>query len=249
MKRFFCMQIKEGQVCLGYDLGHGNISDCVPFSINDGNWHKVGPALFTKTLLLWWRCSTELLLSRFCLFALISWYNSLSLETINSLFQIVIWSSKLTGHIQLHPESLYIQGSLAKAIFEDESHPLHNRFQLLPSGPRFFAPRCKTKSFKKNKKKTALFPVQFSPWIRCELYLVIPPYFVVCVILTVSAPRALLNLILNFHFYFKIMVIVWKVLMIFMFMYFSYFLWCIFFSPSLSVRNSQLHINSTYGYK
>uniref|UniRef100_A0A8C3AWG7 Laminin subunit alpha-2 n=1 Tax=Cyclopterus lumpus TaxID=8103 RepID=A0A8C3AWG7_CYCLU len=28
------------QVCLGYDLGHGNISGCVPFSINDGNWHK-----------------------------------------------------------------------------------------------------------------------------------------------------------------------------------------------------------------
>uniref|UniRef100_A0A4W6BWC7 Laminin subunit alpha 2 n=1 Tax=Lates calcarifer TaxID=8187 RepID=A0A4W6BWC7_LATCA len=27
-------------VCLGYDLGHGNISGCVPFSINDGNWHK-----------------------------------------------------------------------------------------------------------------------------------------------------------------------------------------------------------------
>lgn len=37
-------QIKDGQVCLGYDLGHGNTSGCVPFSINDGNWHKVGPA-------------------------------------------------------------------------------------------------------------------------------------------------------------------------------------------------------------
>uniref|UniRef100_A0A665URX2 Basement membrane-specific heparan sulfate proteoglycan core protein n=1 Tax=Echeneis naucrates TaxID=173247 RepID=A0A665URX2_ECHNA len=29
------------QICLGYDLGHGNISGCVPFSINDGNWHKI----------------------------------------------------------------------------------------------------------------------------------------------------------------------------------------------------------------
>uniref|UniRef100_A0A8C7Z8U8 Basement membrane-specific heparan sulfate proteoglycan core protein n=1 Tax=Oryzias sinensis TaxID=183150 RepID=A0A8C7Z8U8_9TELE len=28
-------------VCLGYDLGRGNISGCVPFSINDGSWHKV----------------------------------------------------------------------------------------------------------------------------------------------------------------------------------------------------------------
>uniref|UniRef100_UPI003AAF5012 laminin subunit alpha-2 n=1 Tax=Centroberyx gerrardi TaxID=166262 RepID=UPI003AAF5012 len=38
---FVTIQIKEGQVCLGYDLGHGNTSGCVPFSINDGNWHKI----------------------------------------------------------------------------------------------------------------------------------------------------------------------------------------------------------------
>uniref|UniRef100_A0A3Q3VVE3 Basement membrane-specific heparan sulfate proteoglycan core protein n=1 Tax=Mola mola TaxID=94237 RepID=A0A3Q3VVE3_MOLML len=38
---FVSIQIKDGQVCLGYDLGHGNISACVPFSINDGNWHKI----------------------------------------------------------------------------------------------------------------------------------------------------------------------------------------------------------------
>lgn len=38
---FVAIQIKDGQVCLGYDLGHGNISGCVPFSINDGNWHKI----------------------------------------------------------------------------------------------------------------------------------------------------------------------------------------------------------------
>lgn len=36
------LQIKDGQVCLAYDLGHGNTSGCVPFSINDGNWHTVG---------------------------------------------------------------------------------------------------------------------------------------------------------------------------------------------------------------
>lgn len=38
---FLFFKIKNGQVCLGYDLGHGNISDCVPYSINDGSWHKV----------------------------------------------------------------------------------------------------------------------------------------------------------------------------------------------------------------
>ncbi|XP_061668188.1 laminin subunit alpha-2 [Syngnathoides biaculeatus] len=38
---FVSIQIKDGQVCLGYDLGHGNTSGCVPFSINDGSWHKI----------------------------------------------------------------------------------------------------------------------------------------------------------------------------------------------------------------
>nr|XP_057947713.1 laminin subunit alpha-2 isoform X3 [Doryrhamphus excisus] len=38
---FVSIQIKDGQVCLGYDLGHGNTSGCVPFSINDGIWHKI----------------------------------------------------------------------------------------------------------------------------------------------------------------------------------------------------------------
>ncbi|XP_075893685.1 laminin subunit alpha-2 isoform X3 [Nelusetta ayraudi] len=38
---FVAVQVKDGQVCLSYDLGHGNISGCIPFSINDGNWYKV----------------------------------------------------------------------------------------------------------------------------------------------------------------------------------------------------------------
>ncbi|KAM6915637.1 laminin subunit alpha-2 isoform 2-T2 [Xenentodon cancila] len=38
---FVSIQIKDGQVCLGYDLGHGNTSGCVPYSINDGNWHMI----------------------------------------------------------------------------------------------------------------------------------------------------------------------------------------------------------------
>ncbi|XP_069370850.1 laminin subunit alpha-2 isoform X9 [Paralichthys olivaceus] len=38
---YVSIQIKDGHVCLGYDLGHGNISGCVPFSINDGSWHKI----------------------------------------------------------------------------------------------------------------------------------------------------------------------------------------------------------------
>lgn len=44
--------MKDGQVCLGYDLGHGNISGCVPFSINDGNWYRVG-ASFTQPFVLY----------------------------------------------------------------------------------------------------------------------------------------------------------------------------------------------------
>ncbi|XP_019117193.2 laminin subunit alpha-2 isoform X8 [Larimichthys crocea] len=49
---FVAIQIKDGQVCLGYDLGHGNISGCVPFSINDGNWHKIRVSRFKQRGLL-----------------------------------------------------------------------------------------------------------------------------------------------------------------------------------------------------
>ncbi|XP_061560845.1 laminin subunit alpha-2 isoform X3 [Phycodurus eques] len=49
---FVSIQIKDGQVCLGYDLGHGNTSGCVPFSINDGNWHKIRVARSKQRALL-----------------------------------------------------------------------------------------------------------------------------------------------------------------------------------------------------
>ncbi|XP_057678966.1 laminin subunit alpha-2 isoform X4 [Corythoichthys intestinalis] len=49
---FVSIQIKDGQVCLGYDLGHGNTSGCVPFSINDGNWHKIRVARNKQRALL-----------------------------------------------------------------------------------------------------------------------------------------------------------------------------------------------------
>ncbi|XP_008282807.1 laminin subunit alpha-2 isoform X2 [Stegastes partitus] len=38
---FVSIQMKDGLLCLGYDLGRGSIFGCVPFSINDGNWHKI----------------------------------------------------------------------------------------------------------------------------------------------------------------------------------------------------------------
>ncbi|XP_071006528.1 laminin subunit alpha-2 isoform X1 [Oncorhynchus clarkii lewisi] len=38
---FATVQVKEGMVHLGYDLGHGNTSVSVPRIINDGHWHKI----------------------------------------------------------------------------------------------------------------------------------------------------------------------------------------------------------------
>ncbi|KAM8831423.1 laminin subunit alpha-2 isoform 2-T2 [Spinachia spinachia] len=49
---FVSIQIKDGLVCLGYDLGHGNISGCVPYSVNDGNWHKIRVSRFKQRGLL-----------------------------------------------------------------------------------------------------------------------------------------------------------------------------------------------------
>ncbi|XP_072218688.1 laminin subunit alpha-2 [Leuresthes tenuis] len=50
---FVVIQIKDGQVCLGYDLGHGNTSGCVSYSINDNNWHKIRVTRIKQRAVLW----------------------------------------------------------------------------------------------------------------------------------------------------------------------------------------------------
>ena len=80
-------------------------------------------------------------------FSLVRWFGHTSLKERKTLNQVVKWSSQLTGESLLSPASLYIRQlqMIASSILNDDSHPLHSEFQLLPSGCRFLVPKCKTK--------------------------------------------------------------------------------------------------------
>ena len=60
------------------------------------------------------------------------------------------WSSCLIGEPQMSLESLGTRQvqRVASSITNDDSHPLHGEFQLLPSGRRFTVPRGKTKQYR-----------------------------------------------------------------------------------------------------
>lgn len=83
---------------------------------------------------------------------------STSLKTRNSLYHMVKWSSPLMCESQSDPTSLYTRQLQQKgtSVLNDDSHPLHSEFQVLPSGRRFLIPRCKTKRYKNSFVPTVL---------------------------------------------------------------------------------------------
>ena len=68
----------------------------------------------------------------FLSFTLVAWFGN----------QIVKWSSRLIVEPQLNVETLYTKQlqRLCGSVLKDSSHPLHNKFQLLPFGRRFTIP-------------------------------------------------------------------------------------------------------------
>ncbi len=68
----------------------------------------------------------------------------------NDLNQIVKWASKIIGESQPSLAGLYSNQLQRKAstISRHCSHPLHAEFQLLRSGSRFVAPRCRTRRYR-----------------------------------------------------------------------------------------------------
>ncbi|XDV34345.1 hypothetical protein PO909_004512 [Leuciscus waleckii] len=76
-------------------------------------------------------------------FNMTSWYGNLTVVNKARLSKIVIEASKIIGKTQRHLNDLYRGKSKEKAlkIVGDVSHPLHSKFQLLPSGRRYRQPR------------------------------------------------------------------------------------------------------------
>lgn len=70
-------------------------------------------------------------------------------EKFNSALYVK-WSSRLIEDSQLCSKSLCTRQlqRIAGIILKDDSHPLNDEFQLLPSGWRFLVPACKTKHYK-----------------------------------------------------------------------------------------------------
>ena len=78
-------------------------------------------------------------------FNAVSWAGNLSVENKSKLNRIINTASKIVGGQQLQLSVLYQTALRRKAccILEDNTHPLHSRFQRLPSGRRFRVPLAK----------------------------------------------------------------------------------------------------------
>lgn len=83
-------------------------------------------------------------------FSILVWYGHISLKAKNHLDQIIKWSGRLIGESKPGVASLYAKQlqRMALSILNDDSHPLRNEFQLLPSARRYKVPRCRTKRHK-----------------------------------------------------------------------------------------------------
>ena len=89
------------------------------------------------------------------LFCCVAWYLSLSVTNKNKLSKIVNMASKVAGQ-KLDSMATTCERRVLKkgqAINEDESHPLHQAYELLPSGRRFRLP-----SFQTNRASRSFIP-------------------------------------------------------------------------------------------
>ena len=123
------------------------------FRINtDSIYKKAHQRLFLLRKLKSFDVSTHILVSvyRCCIesvltFNIVSWFGHLSVRDKTRLSRIVNMCSRLVGVRFTELGDLYKQALRRKglSILKDPSHPLHDRFQYLPSGRRLLVPRAK----------------------------------------------------------------------------------------------------------
>ncbi len=75
-------------------------------------------------------------------FCIICWFGNVTVEQKSLARKIVSTASKLLGIPVMGLQQIYQTRCLGKAmkIISDNKHPLHNEFELLPSGRRFRIP-------------------------------------------------------------------------------------------------------------
>ena len=85
-------------------------------------------------------------------FNITSWYSFLPNKCKRKLARIARQAVKIIGIPQKQPSDLYLQAVERKSslIIQDASHPLHQSFELLPSGRRFRVPLAKKSLYNKS---------------------------------------------------------------------------------------------------
>jgi hypothetical protein len=91
-------------------------------------------------------------------FNAIAWFGNLNVKDKAKLTRIVKLAGKIIGLEQKPLSGLYelFVKRKAKKIVHDPTHPLHDAFQMLPSGRRFRAPLAKRNLYKRSFLPTAI---------------------------------------------------------------------------------------------
>ena len=91
---------------------------------------------------------TSILQSVIC-FSVICWYGNCTTASKTKLTQIILTCQKLGLTNVSSLENLYCKSALQRCevITTDKTHPLHNMYQMLPSGRRMRSVRCRTKRY------------------------------------------------------------------------------------------------------
>ena len=102
----------------------------------------------SHVLLSVYRCCIESVLT----FNIVTWFGHISVKDKVRLTKIVNICSRLVGTKLKDLGELYTQALRRKSssILNDQSHPLNNEFQYLPSGRRLLVPRARRNLFKKS---------------------------------------------------------------------------------------------------
>lgn len=91
-------------------------------------------------------------------FNILSWFISLTVKIKNRLSGVIKLAGNIIGKQQIPLSDLYIMAVKRKAspITLDIFHPLHDSFQVLPSGRRYKVPLVKKAKYKKSFIPTAI---------------------------------------------------------------------------------------------
>ena len=85
-------------------------------------------------------------------FSVTCWYGNSTQESTDRITRVINNCIKLGAKDAITLKELFVKCTLqrCKTIRGDKSHPLHGRYQLLPSGRRLRSTKCRTERYKRS---------------------------------------------------------------------------------------------------